>query len=82
MSNRSIWPIDGTLTSATSPRQSRPGSNGNERVLRIPQSSSIIGASPSDCHIQDTRCYGGAYSSAEMPLVYSTAPADWANKYE
>ena len=29
--------------------QSGPGSNGNEGVLRIPQSSSITGASPSDC---------------------------------
>ena len=29
--------------------QSGPGSNGNEGVLRIPQSSSTAGTSPSDC---------------------------------
>ena len=29
--------------------QSGHASNGNERVLRIPQSSSITGTSPSDC---------------------------------
>ena len=32
------------------------------------------------CHIQDTR-WGGSYSSAEVPSVYSTAPANWAIKY-
>ena len=49
MLNSYIWPIDGTLSGATTSFQSRPGSNGNEGVLRIPQSSSITGASPSDC---------------------------------
>ena len=37
------------LSGATIPGQSGPGSNGNEGVLRIPQSSSITGTSPSDC---------------------------------
>ena len=50
-----IWPIDMTLTRATTPGQSGPGSDGNEQVLRILQSSSITGASPSDCYIQDSR---------------------------
>ena len=49
MSNHSIWPIDRTLLGATTPGQSGPGSNGNKGVLRIPQSSSITGTSPSDC---------------------------------
>ena len=31
--------------------QSGPGSNGNEGVLRIPQSSSTAGISPSDCSV-------------------------------
>ena len=30
--NRSIWPIDGTLTGANTPGRGRPGSNGNERM--------------------------------------------------
>ena len=35
-----------TLPSATTPGQSEPGSDGNEGVIHIPQSSSITGASP------------------------------------
>ena len=45
----SIQPIDRTLSGATIPGQSGPGSTGNEGVLRIPQSPSITGTSPSDC---------------------------------
>ena len=41
--------MDRALSGATIPGQSGPGSNGNEAVLRIPQSSSITGTSPSDC---------------------------------
>ena len=37
MSNTSIWPIDRTLSSATTQDQSGPESNGNEGVLHIPQ---------------------------------------------
>ena len=37
------------LSGATTPGQSGPGSNSNEGVLRIPQSPSISGTSPSDC---------------------------------
>ena len=38
-----------TLSGATSLGQSGLGTDGNEGVLCIPQSSSIIGAPPSDC---------------------------------
>ena len=79
MSNSSIWPINSTLSGATTPGQSRPGSNGNERVLCIPQSSSITEASPSDCLMSYLgHLLGESYPSAEMQLVYSTAPANWA----
>ena len=37
-----IWPVDRTLSDG-------PWSNGNKREIHIPQSSSITGASPSDC---------------------------------
>ena len=47
MSNCSISPIDRTLSYVTNPSLSEPGSDGGERVLRIPQSSIITGASPS-----------------------------------
>ena len=56
MSNNSIRPIDRTLSGATTPNQSEPGSNGIEGLLHIPQSSSITGTSPSDfleSYIQD-----------------------------
>ena len=71
--------MDKTLSGANTPGQSGPGSNGNKGVLCIPQSSSIIGASPSDCLVS----YAGHslevfYPSTEMQSVYSSAPVDWA----
>ena len=77
--NNSIKSINWTLSGATTPGQSGPGNDGNEGVLRIPQSSSITGTSPSDYFVT----YPGHslkefYPSAEVQLVYSTAPADWA----
>ena len=45
----SIWLIDRTLSGATTSGQSAPGSDGNEGVLRLPQSSSITEISSSDC---------------------------------
>ena len=44
-----IWPIDRILSGATTPGQSRPRSDGNEGVLHIHQSSSIIGTWQTDC---------------------------------
>ena len=44
----SIWPLDSTLSGATTVGQSEPWSDGNEGVLRIPQRSNITGASPSN----------------------------------
>ena len=41
MSNSSIWPIDRTLSGATTLGPSGPGRDGNEGVLHILQSSSI-----------------------------------------
>ena len=45
----SFLPIDWTLSGDTTLSQSGPGSDGNEEVLRIPQSSSITGNSQPDC---------------------------------
>ena len=44
--------------------QSGPGSNGNEGVLHIPQSSSITGTSPSDCLV----LYPGHSLGVVLPL--------------
>ena len=54
MSNSSIWPIDRTLSGANTPGVSGTGSNGNGRVLCIPQSSIITGTSHSDCLVSYT----------------------------
>ena len=65
---------------ATTPGQSGRGSDDDEGVLYIPQSSSITGASPSDCLLSyPEHSFGESYPSAEMQSVYSTAPADWAS---
>ena len=67
-------------TGATTPGQSGPESDGNERVLNIPQTS------PSDC-LMSYPGYslgeGVSYFLVKMQLVYSTAPiADWANTHQ
>ena len=64
------------VSSATIPGHSGPGSNGNEGVLRIPQSPIITGASPSDC-FESYLGHLWSYPSAEVQSVYSTARADW-----
>ena len=64
--------LDRALSSATIPGQNGPKSDGNEEVLRIPQSSSITGTSPSDCLVSYIRTFigwGRSYS------VYSTTIA-------
>ena len=64
----SIYPIDRALSGATNPGQSGHGSDGNEEVLRIPQSSSNTGTSPSDCLVSypGDLLGGGSYPSAEV----------------
>ena len=42
MSNNSIWPIDSTLSGATTLGQSGPGSDDNEAVLHIPQTPALL----------------------------------------
>ena len=77
----SIWSIDSTLSSGRSLSQSGPGSGGIEGVLCIPQSSSIIGASPSDCLLSYLgHLFGESYFSAEMPSVYSAVPVNGVKK--
>ena len=82
MSNSSIWPTDRTLPSATTPRESGPGSVRNEGVLHISKSSSINEALPPSCFVSylghSLRKY---YLSVEMQSVYSASPADWATHH-
>ena len=51
----SIWLIDRTLSGATTTGQSGPGSDSNEGVRHISQSSTITGISPSDCFVSYIR---------------------------
>ena len=75
----SICTIDRTLSGASTPSQSEPGSVGNKRVLRIPQSFWITGSSPSDCLVSyPGHLLWGSHFSAEMQSVYSGAPANRA----
>ena len=80
MSNSSICSIDRTLSIATTRGHSKSGSDGNEGVLYILQSSNITRALPSNCLISysgHSFVGVGSYLSVEMQLVYSTAPSDW-----
>ena len=72
----SIVPIDRTLSGATTPAQSVPGSEVNEGVLCIPQSSKITGTAPLDCLVsyQET-CCGESYPTVENQSVYFVAPS-------
>ena len=56
-----------TLSGATTPGQSRPGSYGNEVVFNITQSSSITRTSPSDCLVS----YAGHSLGGLTPLQRS-----------
>ena len=78
ISNSSIWPIGKTLSGAPTLGKSRPRSNGNERVLRIPQSSND-GASPSDFLLsyQDTHWVGGILISPQRRNRCILQPSNW-----
>ena len=43
-----IWPIEMTLSGATTPSQNGPGNYGSEGIYHISQRSNITGTSPSD----------------------------------
>ena len=76
----SVWPINRTLSGATTPGQSEPGTDGNEGVLHILQSSSITGHSLSDCLVSyaEHSLGVGSYPSIGKQSVYSATPTDWA----
>ena len=76
----SIWAIDRTLSGATIPGQSEPGSNGNEEVLHIPQSSSITGTLTSDFLVSDIRTLiGGVLPLCKDAVVVFYNPSQLGN---
>ena len=69
-----------TLSGATTLDQIRPGSDGNEGVIGIPQSSSISEALQSDYLVSyPGHSLGESYPFAEKQSVYSAAPAGWTS---
>ena len=67
--------MDRTLSGAATPGQSGPGSDGNEEVLCIPQSSSITVTSSFDCLMS---CAGHSlWEGVLLQSVYIRAPDDW-----
>ena len=76
MSNSSIQSTDRTLSGAITPGPSGIGSDSNEGILHIPQSSRFTETSQSDCLMSyPTHSLGEAYPSEAMQSVYSTASA-------
>ena len=77
----SIWPIDRILSGATTPGQSGPGSDCNEGVLHIPQSSSITGTSPSDCLVSypEHLLSGGVLSLCRDAVSVFYSPSQLGN---
>ena len=61
-----IWRIDRCLSGATIPSQIGLGTDGNEGVLGIPQSSSITRTLPLDCL--------ASYQGHSLVRAYSSAP--------
>ena len=71
MSNSLIWPIYRTLSGVSTLGHSETGSNGNEGVLRIPQSSRAEGS------LSDGLILYSGHLLLNTPTV-STASANWA----
>ena len=67
--------MDRTLSVATTPNQNEAGSDVNEEVLHITQSSSMTIRLFSV--ISKTLFVGGSYPATKMQSVYPAAPAYW-----
>ena len=70
MSNSSICPIDRTLSGATTPGQSGPGSDGNEGVLHIPQSSKTGASLPDGLMLYPGQLSDESYSCRDAVSVF------------
>ena len=74
MSNSSILPIDRTISGATTLSQHRPGSDGNEGVLKAP---ALLKPQPLDCLVSySEHSLEESYLFAEMQSVFSVASAN------
>ena len=75
MSNSSIWPKDGSLSGVTTPGQSEPASDGNKKLLRLPQISSITDALPLLFSVISKTLVGGVLPLCRdvVGIFYSTS---------
>ena len=69
--NSSILPIYETLTGTTTPGQSGPGSNGNEGILSIPQSSNTEASLSYDLVLYPGHSLGGESSHSAETGIHS-----------
>ena len=60
-----LGPIERIVSNSTALGQSGPGSDGNEKVIRIPQSSSITGTSASYCSVSYQEHSFGVFTSLQ-----------------
>ena len=70
--------MDRTISGAITPSQSVPGIVGNEEVLRVPQNFKAAASLTDGLVSHSGHSLPRSCASAEMQLVYSTAPTDWA----
>ena len=81
MSNSSVWPIDKTLSDATTPDQSGHGSDGNEGVFHLPQNSKTWASSSHSWVSYVTHWLQKSYPSNKMQSVQYTAPVLQYNRF-
>ena len=77
----SIWGIERSLSSASTPNQSGPGSDGYEGVSHILQNSNITGFLPLDCLVSYTgHSFGRFFPPLRDTVVVFCSPlfAKWA----
>ena len=72
----SITAIDKSLSGATTPGQSWPGSDGNKWVPKAPTLLELH-HKIARCHIQNT--HEGSYPFAEMQSLFSATPAEFVD---
>ena len=76
----SIWHVDRSLSEATTLGQSGLGSDGNDGVHCIPQSSRITGTLTSDCLMSysEYSCGGGVLHLRRNAVCVFYSPGHWA----
>ena len=75
--NKSIWSIDKTQTGTATAGQSLTGSNGNEDILYIPQSSRIRTHHQVECLTHDAPLERSYLSAGDTISMFLALPIGW-----